>query len=157
MAKNTNTATTKFLKENAALNYRSLVKKALLSPQLQNEKILDYLLLEKVSMDIILKFVEASPALHTPETLTKLLASYRVMYDLKKIMKLPFAQVQQTIDEFLYVYPAPTAWGILLLLWEFPFARTPEVFGAFLKASPDEYEQQLLPELCPEYAAWLAA
>jgi len=112
---------------------------------------------ENPSTDFVIRIVEASPALHTPETLTKLLASYRVMYHLKKIMKLPFAQVQQTIHEFLYVYPALSAWGILLILWEFPFTRTPEVFGAFIAANPDEYEQQLLPELCPEFAAWLAA
>jgi len=153
----TNTTTTaKFLQENSSLPYRDLVAKVRVLPQF-HEGVLDYLLLEKAAMDIILKFVEASPALHTPETLTKLLASYRVMYHLKKIMKLPFAQVQETIHEFLHVYPTPSAWGILLLLWEFPFSRTPEVFGAFVAANPDEYEAQLLKELCPEYAAWLAA
>ncbi|OQB66940.1 MAG: hypothetical protein BWX92_04048 [Deltaproteobacteria bacterium ADurb.Bin135] len=112
---------------------------------------------ENPSTDFVIRVVEGTPALHTPATLTKLLASYSCMYQLKKIMKLPFAQVQQTIHEFLHVYPEPSAWGILLLLWEFEFARTPEVFEAFLKASPDEYEAQLLKELCPEYAAWLAA
>ena len=152
----TATTTTKFLLENSSLPYRDLVEKVRVLPQF-HEEVLDYLLGERASMDIILKFVEASPALHTPETLTKLLASYRVMYHLKKIMKFPFAQVQETIHEFLYIYPAPSAWGILLLLWEFQFARTPEVFKAFIAANPDEYEQQLLPELCPEFAAWLAA
>ena len=72
-------------------------------------------------------------------------------------MKFPFAQVEQTIEEFLYVYPKPTAWGIFLLLWKFQFARTPQVFEAFLDANPDEYETQLCQELCPEFAAWLAA
>ena len=115
------------------------------------------LLQENPSTDFVIRIVEGTPSLHTPETLTKLLASYSCMYQLKKIMKLPFAQTQEAINEFLYVYPALSAWGILLILWEFPFSRTPEVFGAFLKASPDEYEAQLLPELCPEYAAWLAA
>ena len=152
----TATTTTKFLLENSSLPYRDLVEKVRVLPQF-HEEVLDYLLGERASMDIILKFVEASPALHTPETLTKLLASYRVMYHLKKIMRLPFAQTQETINEFLYVYPSPTAWGILLLLWQFPFTRTPEVFGAFIAANPDEYEQQLCKELCPEFAAWLAA
>jgi hypothetical protein len=109
------------------------------------------------SMDFTLRIVEGTPALHTPETLTKLLTHYRVMYHLKKIMRLPFAQTQETINEFLYVYPSLSAWGILLILWEFKFSRTPEVFGAFLKASPDEYETQLCKELCPQFAAWLAA
>ena len=154
---NTATATARFLQENSTLNYRSLVEKVRVQPQFQNEEVLDYLLKEKAAMDIVLKMVEYSPTLHTPATLTKLLASYKVMYHLKKIMRLPFAQVQETIHEFLYVYPAPSAWGILLLLWEFEFARTPQVFEAFIAANPDEYEQQLLPELCPEFAAWLAA
>ena len=153
----TKTATTRFLRANSTLSYSSLVKKVQVQPQFQNEEVLDYLLLEKASMGIILKFVEASPALHTTKTLTKLLASYKVMYHLKKIMRLPFAQTQQVIEEFLYIYPAPSAWGILLILWEFKFTRTPEVFEAFIAASPDEYEAQLLPELCPEFAAWLAA
>ena len=152
----TATATARFLKENSNLNYRDLVEKVRVLPQF-HEEVLDYLLGERASMDIILKFVEASPALHTPATLTKLLGAYKVMYHLKKIMKFPFAQTQETINEFLYVYPAPSAWGILLLLWEFEFARTPQVFEAFIAANPDEYEQQLLPELCPEFAAWLAA
>ena len=115
------------------------------------------LMQENPSTDFVIRVVEGTPSLHTPETLTLLLAHYRVMYHLKKIMAFPFAQVQQTIEEFLYVYPALSAWGILLLLWEFPFTRTPEVFRAFIAANPDEYEQQLLPELCPEFAAWLAA
>ena len=153
---NTATTTTKFLLENSSLPYRDLVEKVRVLPQF-HEEVLDYLLKEKAAMDIILRLVECSPALHTPETLTKLLGAYKVMYHLKKIMRLPFAQTQETIEEFLYVYPAPSAWGILLLLWQFKFTRTPEVFEAFLKASPDEYEAQLLKELCPEYAAWLAA
>ena len=152
----TATTTTKFLLENSSLPYRDLVEKVRVLPQF-HEEVLDYLLKEKAAMDIVLKMVEYSPTLHTPATLTKLLASYKVMYHLKKIMRLPFAQVQETIHEFLYVYPAPSAWGILLLLWEFEFARTPQVFEAFIAANPDEYEQQLLPELCPEFAAWLAA
>ena len=115
------------------------------------------LMKENPSTDFVIRVVEGTPSLQTPETLTLLLAHYRVMYHLKKIMRLPFAQTQETVQELLYVYPSLSAWGILLLLWEFPFTRTPEVFGAFLKASPDEYEAQLLPELCPEYAAWLAA
>ena len=154
---NTATATARFLKENSNLNYRSLVEKVRVQPQFQNEEVLDYLLKEKAAMDIVLKMVEYSPTLHTPETLTKLLGAYKVMYHLKKIMKFPFAQVQETIHEFLYIYPAPSAWGILLLLWEFEFARTPEVFKAFITADPDEYETQLCKELCPEFAAWLAA
>ena len=115
------------------------------------------LMKENPSTDFVIRIVEGTPSLHTPETLTQLLAHYRVMYHLKKIMKLPFAQVQQTIHEFLYIYPALSAWGILLILWEFPFTRTPEVFGAFIAANPDEYEAQLCGELCPEFAAWLAA
>lgn len=147
---------TTFLQKNSSLPYRDLVAKVLLSPQFR-EEVLDYLITERASMDIILKFVEASPALHTPETLTKLLSAYKVMYHLKKLMRLPFAQTQETINEFLYVYPAPSAWGIFLLLWEFEFARTPEVFAAFIAANPDKYEQQLCKELCPQFAAWLAA
>jgi hypothetical protein len=78
------------------------------------------LMKENPSTDFVIRVVEGTPSLHTPETLTQLLAHYRVMYHLKKIMAFPFAQVQQTIEEFLYVYPAPSAWGILLILWEFP-------------------------------------
>ncbi len=115
------------------------------------------LMKQNPSMDFVIRIIEGTPSLHTPETLTQLLSSYRVMYHLKKIMKFPFAQTQETINEFLYVYPSLSAWGILLILWKFPFTRTPEVFGAFIAANPDEYEAQLLPELCPEYAAWLAA
>ncbi len=153
---NANTATARFLKENSTMSYRSLVEKVKFQPQFQ-EGVLNYLLLEKAAMDIILKLVEYSPTLHTPATLTKLLASYRVMYDLKKIMKFPFAQTQEAINEFLYIYPAPSAWGIFLFLWEFQFARTPEVFEAFITAKPNEYETQLLTELCPEFAAFLEA
>lgn len=109
------------------------------------------------SMDFVIRLVEGTPSLQTPETLTQLLSQYRVMYHLKKIMAFPFAQVQETIHEFLYVYPALSAWGILLILWEFPFTRTPEVFEAFLFAKPDEYETQLCQELCPEFRAYLTA
>ncbi|MCC6251403.1 MAG: hypothetical protein IT238_02945 [Bacteroidia bacterium] len=139
---NTNTSEALFLSKNKA--YRT-------------KKGFNKLLEGNPSMDFVIRIVEGTPSLHTPETLTQLLSHYRVMYHLKKIMRLPFAQVQQTIDELLYVYPALSAWGILLILWEFSFTRTPEVFGAFIAANPDEYEAQLLPELCPEYAAWLAA
>ena len=109
------------------------------------------------SMDFVLRIIEGTPSLHTPDNLTKLLAHYRVMYHLKKLMAFPFAQTQETINEILYVYPALSAWGILLILWEFPFTRTPEVFGAFIAAKPDEYETQLCQELCPEFRAYLTA
>ena len=115
------------------------------------------LMQENPSTDFAIRIVEGTPSLHTTATLTKLLASYSCMYQLKKIMKMSFAQTQQTIEELLYVYPSLSAWGILLLLWEFPFTRTPEVFGAFIGANPDEYETQLCKELCPEFAAWSAA
>ena len=129
--------------------------------QVTNE-VLDFLISKNATMDFILEFVEASPALHTPETLTKLLASYKTTHHLKieeflKLISYPFAQQQQTIQEFLYVYPKPTAWGIFLLLWKFEFARTPEVFEAFIDAKPDEYETQLCQELCPEFRAYLTA
>jgi hypothetical protein len=151
------TATARFLQENSTLNYRSLVEKVRVQPQFQNEEVLDYLLGERASMDVILKMIEYSPSLQNATTLTKFLGAYKVMYHLKKLMRLPFAQVQETIHEFLYVYPAPSAWGILLLLWEFEFARTPQVFEAFLDAKPDEYETQLCQELCPEFRAYLTA
>ena len=123
----------------------------------RTEKGFKVLMQENPSMDFVLRIVEGTPALHTPETLTQILAHYRVMYHLKKIMRLPFAQVQETIEEFLYVYPTRTAWGIFLFLWEFQFGRTPETFRAFIAANPDEYEQQLCKDLVPEFAAWLAA
>ena len=67
----------------------------------------------------------------------------------------PWAETDRNVSAFLSA--SPDADDFTTMIRDIKIARVPHVFRAFMAANPSPRELGYLAEVCPEFAAWLAA